>query len=57
MAHRDYLKKIKFAKDDIFNKYAIEQSLPPTVGDHPDKMNRILKFIFQVVTGGRLITD
>ena len=23
-------------------KYAIEQSLPPTVGDHPDKMNRIL---------------
>ena len=23
-------------------KYAVEQSLPPTVGDHPDKMNRIL---------------
>lgn len=23
-------------------KYAIEQSLPPIVGDHPDKMNRIL---------------
>lgn len=23
-------------------KYAIEQSLPPTVGEHPDKMNRIL---------------
>ena len=23
-------------------KYAIEESLPPTVGDHPDKMNRIL---------------
>jgi hypothetical protein len=22
--------------------YAIEQSLPPTVGEHPDKMNRIL---------------
>lgn len=23
-------------------KYAIEESLPPIVGDHPDKMNRIL---------------
>lgn len=23
-------------------KYAIEQSLPPVVGDHPDRMNRIL---------------
>ena len=23
-------------------KYAIEQSLPPIVGEHPDKMNRIL---------------
>lgn len=23
-------------------KYAIEQSVPPTVGEHPDKMNRIL---------------
>ena len=23
-------------------QYAISQSLPPTVGDHPDKMNRIL---------------
>lgn len=23
-------------------KFAIEQSLPPTVGDHPDKINRIL---------------
>lgn len=23
-------------------KYAVEQSLPPTVGEHPDKMNRIL---------------
>lgn len=23
-------------------KYAIEQSLPPIVGDHPDKLNRIL---------------
>lgn len=23
-------------------KYAIEESLPPTVGEHPDKMNRIL---------------
>jgi hypothetical protein len=23
-------------------KYAIEQSLPPAIGDHPDKMNRIL---------------
>jgi len=23
-------------------KYAVEESLPPTVGDHPDKMNRIL---------------
>ena len=23
-------------------KHAIEESLPPTVGDHPDKMNRIL---------------
>lgn len=23
-------------------KYAIEESLPPTVGDHKDKMNRIL---------------
>jgi hypothetical protein len=23
-------------------KYAVEQSLPPTVGDHPDKMNRVL---------------
>jgi hypothetical protein len=23
-------------------KYAIEQSLPPTVGEHPDKMNRML---------------
>ena len=23
-------------------KYAIEESLPPTVDDHPDKMNRIL---------------
>lgn len=22
--------------------YAVEQSLPPTVGEHPDKMNRIL---------------
>lgn len=23
-------------------KYAVEESLPPIVGDHPDKMNRIL---------------
>ena len=23
-------------------KYAVEQSLPPVVGEHPDKMNRIL---------------
>jgi len=23
-------------------KYAVEESLPPTVGEHPDKMNRIL---------------
>ena len=23
-------------------KYAVEQSLPPTVGEHPDKMNRML---------------
>jgi hypothetical protein len=23
-------------------KYAVEESLPPMVGDHPDKMNRIL---------------
>jgi len=23
-------------------KYAVEQSLPPIVGEHPDKMNRIL---------------
>jgi len=23
-------------------KYALEQALPPTVGDHPDRMNRIL---------------
>jgi len=23
-------------------KFAVEQSLPPTVGEHPDKMNRIL---------------
>jgi hypothetical protein len=23
-------------------KYAVEESLPPTIGDHPDKMNRIL---------------
>ena len=23
-------------------KYAIEQSLPPIVGDHPDKLNRLL---------------
>jgi hypothetical protein len=23
-------------------KYAVEQALPPTVGEHPDKMNRIL---------------
>lgn len=23
-------------------KYAVEESLPPTVGDHPDKLNRIL---------------
>jgi len=23
-------------------KYAVEQSVPPTVGEHPDKMNRIL---------------
>jgi len=23
-------------------KYGIEQSLPPTIGEHPDKMNRIL---------------
>jgi len=23
-------------------KYAVEEALPPTVGDHPDRMNRIL---------------
>jgi len=23
-------------------KYAVEESLPPTTGDHPDKMNRVL---------------
>jgi len=23
-------------------KYAVEESLPPNIGDHPDKMNRIL---------------
>lgn len=23
-------------------KYAVEESLPPTVGEHPDKLNRIL---------------
>ena len=23
-------------------KYAVEQALPPTIGEHPDKMNRIL---------------
>ena len=37
----------KLLPDQIANfwdiiKYRIEQSLPPTVGEHPDKMNRIL---------------
>jgi len=32
--------KISHFRDVI--KYAVEQSLPPTAGDHPDKMNRIL---------------
>lgn len=26
-------------------KYAVEQSLPPIVGEHPDKMNRLLSAI------------
>jgi len=30
-------------------KYAVEQSLPPIVGDHPDKMNRILS---SLLSGG-----
>lgn len=31
-------------------KYAIEQSLPPIVGDHPDKMNRILSSLLSSQT-------
>jgi len=37
----------KLLPDQISNfwdiiKYSVEESLPPIVGDHPDKMNRIL---------------
>jgi hypothetical protein len=31
-------------------KYAVEQSLPPIAGDHPDKMNRILSSILSSKT-------
>jgi hypothetical protein len=40
----------KLMPDQVSNfwdviKYAIEESLPPIVGEHPDKMNRILSSI------------
>lgn len=31
-------------------KYAVEESLPPTVGEHPDKMNRILSSTLSATT-------
>ena len=50
MAHRDYLKNVKFAKDGIFNKYAIDEVVDKLefagfkdIGYHLDNVGYVIK--------------